>query len=193
MPGLVTVEPSEALPQLMLEHETPTMAKAVHRFYASVGTMFEAWVARRQSPNTERAYWRDVLDLVEFLGLPTAFIDVNGKNRQTILPDHGWALPQVTVPQVQAWRGFLNSERHAAPDTSNRRVSSVSGLYKFMREAGPRRDCQSTFRTRPLPAHHQGCPGTGHPHRGIVRDAGSAAHGFAARRFGARLSGPCRA
>jgi hypothetical protein len=41
----------------------------VWQFYASVAEIFERWVTRRESPHTQRAYRRDVMSLVQFLGI----------------------------------------------------------------------------------------------------------------------------
>jgi site-specific recombinase XerD len=142
----------ELLPPVLAGHETPAVQERVGRFYASVQAMLEAWLARRQSPNTRRAYRRDVLDFVAFLGLPTELIENGGRQVETIHKDHAWALLQVTVPQVQAWRDYLNHECNAAPNTLNRRVSSVSGFYRFMREAAAEARLPITV---PNPAHSQ--------------------------------------
>jgi site-specific recombinase XerD len=140
------------MPPVLAGHGTPEVREAVGRFYASVHAMFEAWIARRQSPNTRRAYRRDVLDFVEFLGIPIATTQTAGKPVKTIHPDHGWQLLKATVPQVQTWRDFLHEERNAAPNTLNRRVSSVSGFFRFMREAAAEARLPITV---PNPAHSQ--------------------------------------
>ena len=151
-PALEPVETSQALPPVLAGHETPAVREAVGRFYASVHAMLEAWLARRQSPNTRRAYRRDILDFVQFLGVPITTIEVDGRSVQTVHPDHGWQLLKATVPQVQAWRDFLSVERDAAPNTLNRRVSSVSGFYRFMREAAAEARLPITVSN---PAHSQ--------------------------------------
>ncbi len=152
IPPDVGAPSSEGLPPVLSGHETPAIEQAVGRFYDSVHAMFEAWLARRQSPNTRRAYRRDVLDFVEFLGIPTAQIEVGGKAVTSIHPAHGWTLLKVTVTQVQAWRDFLEHERDAAPNTLNRRVSSVSGFYRFIREAAAETRLPIIV---PNPAHSQ--------------------------------------
>jgi len=131
-------EAPQGMPLVLLGHETPQVRDNVTSFYAAVETMFEAWLARRQSPNTRRAYRRDVMDLVEFLELDW--------------PSESWRLLQVTVPQVQAWRDFMNGERDLAPNTLNRRISSVSGFYRFMRESAAEMRLPITV---PNPAHSQ--------------------------------------
>lgn len=131
-------EAPQGMPLVLLGHETPQVRDNVTSFYAAVENMFEAWLARRQSPNTRRAYRRDVMDLVEFLELEW--------------PSESWRLLQVTVPQVQAWRDFMNGERDLAPNTLNRRISSVSGFYRFMRESAAEMRLPITV---PNPAHSQ--------------------------------------
>ncbi len=126
------------LPPILAGHATPVLQEATARFYASVEAMFEAWLDRRQSPNTQRAYRRDVMDFVEFSGIRW--------------PEESHRLLQATVPQVQAWRNFLHGERDAAPNTLNRRVSSLSGFYRFMREAAAEARLPITV---PNPAHSQ--------------------------------------
>ncbi len=119
--GELADEDLEGLPPVLLGHATGVVKERVGRFYLSVAAMFEAWIARRTSPHTQRAYRRDVMDFVEFLGLRW--------------PEDSWRLLQATVPEVQAWRDWMDGERDLAPNTLNRRISSVSGFYRFMREA----------------------------------------------------------
>ncbi len=138
--GLEAVSEGSApgLPPIFTGHATPVLQESVGRFYASVEAMFEAWLDRRRSPNTQRAYRRDVMDFVEFLGIKW--------------PEESHRLLQATVPQVQAWRNYLHGERDAAPNTLNRRVSSLSGFYRFMREAASEARLPITV---PNPAHSQ--------------------------------------
>jgi len=136
--ALVPVEGDQGLPPVLLGHATPEVQSAVSGFYSSVEAMFEAWLARRNSPNTRRAYRRDVMDFVEFLELDW--------------PAESWKLLQATVPAVQAWRDYMNDERDLAPNTLNRRISSVSGFYRFMREAAAESRLPITV---PNPAHSQ--------------------------------------
>jgi site-specific recombinase XerD len=150
--ALEAPEGLELLPPVLAGDETPAVQARVGRFYASVQAMLQAWLARRQSPNTRLAYRRDVLDFVAFLGLPTESIENAGRQVETIHQDHAWALLQVTVPQVQAWRDYLYHECNAAPNTLNRRVSSVSGFFRFMRETAAEAKLPIT---EPNPAHSQ--------------------------------------
>ena len=108
---------TERMPPILLDHATPTVARRVERFYLSVGEIFEAWVARRESVHTQRAYRQDVMDLVKFLGLDW--------------PKDSTQLLMVSVADVTAWRDRLVGHG-AAPKTLNRRVSSVSSFYKYL-------------------------------------------------------------
>ena len=145
VPSRDLAEAAEGLPPVLTGHATPMLEDKVRGFYGSVATMFEAWLARRKSHNTRRAYRRDVLDFVEFMGIrwPTA---------ETPQPDESWKLLQATVPHVQAWRDFMHDERGLAPNTLNRRVSSLSGFYRFLREAAAEMRLPITV---PNPAHSQ--------------------------------------
>jgi len=40
----------------------------------------------------------------------------------------------MSVPDVQTWRDWMQHDRDFAPKTLNRRISSLSGFYTFMRE-----------------------------------------------------------
>lgn len=145
MPSHELVTTAEGLPPVLIGHSTPMLEDKVRGFYGSVATMFEAWLARRKSENTRRAYRRDVMDFVEFMGVrwPTA---------EMPQPDESWRLLQATVPHVQAWRDFMHDERGLAPNTLNRRVSSLSGFYRFLREAAAEMRLPITV---PNPAHSQ--------------------------------------
>ena len=120
LPAAIT-EHARDLPSVLVGHSTPAIERHVRSFFGSVAQMFEAWLQRRENKNTQRAYRADVMDFVAFLGIKW--------------PDEAERLLKATVPDVQAWRDFLRDEKSAAPKTLNRKVSSVSGFYKFMREA----------------------------------------------------------
>src|ERR1700712_2386495 len=86
-------------------------------FYHSVEAMLEAWVLRCNSRHTQRAYRSDILTFVRFLGLHW--------------PDDCHRLWSVTVLDVQNYRGWLVASG-AAPKTLNRRISSLSGFYRYL-------------------------------------------------------------
>jgi site-specific recombinase XerD len=89
----------------------------LERFYTSVASLLELWVQRRASPHTQRAYRADVLTFVGFLGLKW--------------PEQSHELLAATVPDVHAYRDWL-MKAGAAPKTLNRRISSLSGFYRYM-------------------------------------------------------------
>ena len=105
----------DRLPPILLKHGTPAVQQKVSQFYLSIASIFERWVARRESPHTQRAYRQDVMALVRYLEL--------------IWPDDATSLLMVSVSDIHAWRDTL-IENEAAPKTINRRVSSVSSFYK---------------------------------------------------------------
>jgi site-specific recombinase XerD len=99
--------------------------------------MFEAWVTRRASPHTQRAYRADVMAFVEFVGIRW--------------PEDAWKLLTCSVADAQAWRDTMLAETKA-PKTLNRRISSLSSFFKFLAASA------ADFRlpiTVPNPAHAQ--------------------------------------
>jgi integrase/recombinase XerD len=105
----------------VLGHESPVVRAKLERFFSSVAEMFEAWVLRSDNPHTQRCYRRDVMSFVEFLGLAW--------------PQESPRLLQTSVAEVREWRRFMDEELDYAPKTLNRRLSSVAGLFRFLREA----------------------------------------------------------
>lgn len=159
VPSHELAEVPEGLPPILSGHSTPQLERKVRGFYETIATMFEAWLAggskaskKKKSDNTRRAYRRDVIDFAEFIGIPCTQIVLKGKPVHTIAPTHAWMLLQVTVPQIQAWRDFMDGERGLAPNTLNRRVSSLSGFYRFLRESAA---AQLLPIQVPNPAHSQ--------------------------------------
>ncbi len=99
--------------------------------------MFERWATRRGSSHTQRAYRRDVLSFVEFLGLDW--------------PEQAERLLRASVADVQRWRDAMREESKA-PKTLNRRISSLSSFYKYM--AGAAAELRLPINV-PNPAHAQ--------------------------------------
>ena len=115
-------------------------ADRLERFYDAVAAMFDAWVRRRPSLHTQRAYRTDVLSFVRFLGLQW--------------PAQSHHLLGVSVPQVQNYRDWMQ-QRGVAPKTLNRRIASLSSFYRYL--AG----CAAELRipvALPNPAHAQFIP-----------------------------------
>jgi site-specific recombinase XerD len=140
MPDDVTVpgiENQPALPPVIAGANTSEIARRVESFFHSVASIFEAWVNRRTSDHTRRAYRGDIMTFVEF---------------------RGWAWPKdsskllrVSILDVQAFKD--NMAKHGgAPKTINRRISSLSSFYRFL--AGAASELRLPI-TVPNPAHAQ--------------------------------------
>ncbi|HEX3866436.1 MAG TPA: site-specific integrase, partial [Gemmatimonadaceae bacterium] len=82
-----------------------------------MASIFEMWVARRESPHTQRAYRDDVMAFVRFMGWHW--------------PDDAASMLAVSITDVLDFRAHL-LERDAAPKTINRRISSLSSFYKYL-------------------------------------------------------------
>lgn len=136
--GTPSLPLTSSLPPVLVGHGTPAVEKAARQFYLSVDAMFDAWLRRTENPNTQRAYRRDVLDFVEFMAIPW--------------PEESFRLLKVGVPDVQAWRDAMQHERNLAPKTLNRRISSLSGFFTFMRETAAAARLPIVV---PNPAHSQ--------------------------------------
>jgi integrase/recombinase XerD len=111
---------STSMPPIIQGHESKIIIKKVESFYKSVSNMFEAWVNRSENYNTRRCYQRDVLSFIEYLGIRW--------------PQNDWQFLQTSVQDVRDWRTFMIDEMDFAPKTLNRRISSLSGFFEFMRE-----------------------------------------------------------
>jgi len=125
------------LPAILAGNATAAIRDRVEQFFSSVASIFEFWVARRQSVNTQRAYREDVMAFVKFLGLTW--------------PDQAMELLRVSVQDVQRFRGQLVAQ-NAAPKTLNRRISSLSSFYKYL--AGAAAELRLPIMV-PNPAHAQ--------------------------------------
>jgi integrase/recombinase XerD len=125
MPTEIVKSSAEAqapeLPPVVAGHESPAVVRKVEGFYRSVAAMFEAWVERSENYHTQRCYRRDVLHFIDFLGIPW--------------PEESWQLLRTSVQDVRHWRTFMGEEQEFAPKTLNRRISSLSGFFQFLREA----------------------------------------------------------
>src|SRR5688500_18955568 len=115
-----TTEYDSGLPPILAGNATPDVRRRVGQFFFSVASCFEAWVARRQSVHTQRAYREDIMTLVKFMDIDW--------------PDRPPQLLRVSVKDVQAFRDQLRTQ-NAAPKTVNRRISSLSSFYKYLAAA----------------------------------------------------------
>lgn len=135
MNEVVPIERS--LPPVLLGSVTPENRKRVEDFFFSVASIFEAWVNRRKSEHTRRAYRGDVMAFVHFMDWKW--------------PGDSIELLSASILDVQAWKGRM-VEQSAAPKTINRRVSSLSSFFKFL--AGAAAELRLPI-TVPNPAHAQ--------------------------------------
>ena len=101
------------MPPILSGQSTKTMQRRVERFYFSVASIFEAWVNRRPSPHTQRAYRQDVEAFIEFLKLEW--------------PRQSTELLAVSVNDVRNWRDRLTVVG-MAPKTIDRRLVGLQLL-----------------------------------------------------------------
>jgi integrase/recombinase XerC len=135
---------SRDLPPILAGRVTPQVEGQVRQFVDSVAAIYEAWLGRRNSRHTRRAYDQDVMCFVrEYLKLDW--------------PDQASELLRVSVQTVQAYRDWLVGRR-AAPKTVNRRVSSLSSFYKYLGAAAAEMRLPIVV---PNPAHSQFIPRAG--------------------------------
>jgi site-specific recombinase XerD len=127
----ISVRKLKLLPPVLAGSVTPENRERVENFYFSVASIFEAWVARRKSEHTRRAYRGDFMDWK--------------------WPDDAVELLTASILDVQAFKDRMVQEA-AAPKTINRRISSVSSFYKFL--AGAAAELRLPI-TVPNPAHAQ--------------------------------------
>src|SRR5262245_44339256 len=89
----------EAFPPILQGQVTPLVRARVERFFGSVAEVFEAWVHRRKSVHTQRAYRQDVMELVRYLGIEW--------------PKEAHRIFTVSLGDVQAWRSHLIEKKAA--------------------------------------------------------------------------------
>ncbi|PWU11313.1 MAG: hypothetical protein C5B51_02910 [Terriglobia bacterium] len=125
------------LPAILAGNAAPAVRNRVEQFFSSIASIFESWVARRQSRHTQRAYREDVMTFFKFMDLAW--------------PDQAMELLRISVQDVQRFRAQLVSH-NAAPKTLNRRISSLSSFYKYLAAAAAELRLPITV---PNPAHAQ--------------------------------------
>jgi site-specific recombinase XerD len=126
-----------ALPPVLSGSHTPEIQERVENFFHSVASIFEAWVNRRKSGHTRRAYRGDVMAFVGFRGFAW--------------PRDAAHLLRVSILDVQAFKEHMG-KHGGAPKTVNRRISSLSSFYKFLSGAAAELRLPITV---PNPAHAQ--------------------------------------
>jgi hypothetical protein len=134
---VVLTTPADELPPVLVGHATPAQQARAESFYRGVAELFERWAARRPSHHTQRAYRRDVLSFVDFLGLNW--------------PQDAFRLLLASVADVQRWHDAMMAATKA-PKTLNRRISSLSSFYKYL--AGTAAELRLPVNV-PNPAHAQ--------------------------------------
>lgn len=134
---LPTLREEKTLPAILIGTETPAVKRRVEWFFLSVAEIFEAWVTRRKSEHTQRAYREDVMSFVRFI--------------EWEWPADAHKLLTATIKDVQAFRDHMNGNTRA-PKTVNRRISSLSSFYKYL--AGAAAELRLPI-TVPNPAHAQ--------------------------------------
>lgn len=109
----------DLMPPILEGFHTMSVEHKVQAFILNLPEMLERWISRRASSHTQRAYRQDLFTFIDYSGIRW--------------PQDATALFAVTVGQVQAYRDWLVG-RGDAPKTINRRLSSLSGFFKFLRE-----------------------------------------------------------
>jgi len=109
----------DLLPPILDGCYTLSVEEKVRRFVLNVPELLERWISRRASPHTQRAYRQDLFTFLTFAKI--------------VWPTHATELFAVTVGQVHAYRDWMIGHGDA-PKTINRRISSLSGFFKFLRE-----------------------------------------------------------
>jgi Phage integrase, N-terminal SAM-like domain len=128
---------SGLLPPILAGRATPAVRERVSEFFFSLASLFEAWVTRRQSVHTQRAYREDIMSFVKFMGIRW--------------PEDSTAMLSVSIRDVLRFREHLVA-KNAAPKTINRRISSISSFYKYLAAAAAEMRLPITV---PNPAHAQ--------------------------------------
>jgi integrase/recombinase XerD len=125
------------LPPILTGNAPGRAEERVAQFFLAVAQIFEAWVARRASKHTQRAYRQDVMAFVAF--------------RRIAWPESATAMFRTSVADVHAWRDHLVAAG-AAPKTLNRRIASLSSFFKYLQAAAAELRLPITV---PNPAHAQ--------------------------------------
>lgn len=138
---------SGRLPDLFPSRDSARTQLEVARFFENIASVFEAWIGRRNSANTQRTYRNHVLQFARFLG----FCE---DDERTLSPGAAQELCRVTVHDVQRYRDYL-AEIDASPKTINGRLSALSSFYLFMREVAAEYRLPLNL---PNPAHREWVP-----------------------------------
>lgn len=108
------------LPPILAGTAPDQIQERVELFFHSIDRIFEAWVARRSSRHTQRAYRQDVMAFIAY--------------QKIAWPDDAIRLLQVSIADIHGWRDHLVAAG-AAPKTLNRRIASLSSFFKYLQGA----------------------------------------------------------
>src|ERR1039458_9958340 len=97
-------EKQPGLPPILAGNLTPDIRRRAAEFFSSVASLFEAWVTRRKSAHTQRAYREDITSFVRFMGIAGW--------------EGGTSRVSLAVKYVRAFREELLAN-NAAPKTIN--------------------------------------------------------------------------
>ncbi len=163
------------LPPILTGSTPDRIEEWVEQFFLSVARILEAWVARRSSKHTQRAYRQNVMAFVAF--------------RKITWPGDATALLRTSVAHVHAWRDHLVADE-AAPKTINRRIASLSSFFKYLQAVAAELRLPITV-ANPADAQFLGREADDAREETRAHSATrAAAHGYARRRNGLRLSRP---
>jgi integrase/recombinase XerD len=130
------------LPIPILNGQTSELVESnVRKFLFLIPAIYDSWLGRRTSSHTRRSYDQDVMTFVR-------------KYLRLHWPDDALKLLHVSVQTVQNYRDWLVL-RDAAPKTINRRISSLSGFYKYLAASAAELRLPIVV---PNPAHSQFIP-----------------------------------
>jgi site-specific recombinase XerD len=127
----------ESLPPAMLAEHSRRTQERIENFYRSMHELLDRWIERSPSENTRKSYRRDIECFIDYM--------------EWEWPEESWKVLTTTIKDVLAWRDLMMDEE-AAQKTINRRVSSLSGFFRFVAA------CASEARLPvaiPNPAHSQ--------------------------------------
>jgi hypothetical protein len=103
-----------ALPPVLSGAHTPEIERRVENFFHSVANIFEAWVNRRKSEHTRRAYRGDVMAFVEF--------------RSLAWPQDSSQLLRVSILDVQAFKDYMAKHGGALSWVENACALALVGI-----------------------------------------------------------------
>ena len=129
--NLVVLNDPDELPPILAGHLTPQRRARAQSFYAGVAELFERWAARRPGRHTQRAYRRDVLSFIDFLGL--------------LWPQDAFRLLLASVADVQRWRDAMMAATKAPQDPQPPHLLALQLLQMS------RRRCRRTQAARRRP------------------------------------------